>query len=78
MFDAFGQMWGTMIVNVMTALCTLTGIMGVCIKEKLAIIVVRNSADEWLSLSVNLCVCVCVHVCACVCVRSARVCMVAI
>ena len=42
-FDTFGQMWGTMILNCMTALCTLTGIVGVCINEKMAIGVVSGN-----------------------------------
>ena len=43
MIDVFGQMWGTMIVNGLTLICTLTGICGVCIVEKIAIAVVGHS-----------------------------------
>ena len=42
MIDVFGQMWGTMLINCMTALCTLTGVAGVCIRERLAIGVVSS------------------------------------
>ena len=40
--DVFGQMWGTMLINCMTALCTLTGVAGVCIRERPAIGVVGS------------------------------------
>ena len=36
-FDTMGQMWGTLLINCMTALCSLVGIAGVCIHEKIAI-----------------------------------------
>ena len=36
-FDTLGQMWGTLLINLMTALCSLVGIAGVCIHEKIAI-----------------------------------------
>ena len=36
-FDTLGQMWGTLLINCMTALCSLVGIAGVCIHEKIAI-----------------------------------------
>lgn len=39
-FDTLGQMWGTMAMNCMTLLCTMTGIVGVCIHEKIGIGVV--------------------------------------
>ena len=39
-FDVLGQMWATMLVNGMTLLCSLACIAGVCIKEKLALILV--------------------------------------
>lgn len=42
MIDVFGQMWGTMLINCMTALCTLTGVAGVCIRERPAIGVVGS------------------------------------
>ena len=42
-FDAFGQMWGTLIINCITALCSLVGIVGVCIPEKIAIGVVSRA-----------------------------------
>ena len=43
-FDVFGQMWGTMLLNTMSALCTVTGVLGVCISEKTAIGVVSSSS----------------------------------
>ena len=36
-FDTFGQMWGTLLINCMTGLCSLVGMAGVCIQEKIAI-----------------------------------------
>lgn len=39
-FDTLGQMWGTLIINGMTALCSLVGIIGACIPEKIALGVV--------------------------------------
>ncbi|XP_064382648.1 sodium/potassium-transporting ATPase subunit beta-1-interacting protein 3-like [Halichondria panicea] len=38
-FDVFGQMWGTMLVNGMNLICTITGLLGTCIKEKIAMAV---------------------------------------
>jgi len=52
--DVFGQMWGTMLINGMTALCILTGMAGVCIRERLAIGVVRmwsQSCSIWRTFS---------------------------
>lgn len=40
-FDTLGQMWGTLLVNGMTLVCSLICIAGVCIKEKLTLILVR-------------------------------------
>lgn len=48
--DVFGQMWGTMIVNGLTLICTLTGICGVCIVEKIAIAVYSG----WSVISIGL------------------------
>ena len=42
-FDVFGQMWGTMLVNGMNLICTMTGVLGTCIKEKIAMTVVSSS-----------------------------------
>ena len=42
MFDVFGMMWATMLLNIMTGLCTLTGMGGVCIKERIAMGIVRE------------------------------------
>ena len=36
-FDTLGQMWGTLLINCMTALCSLVGIAGACIHEKIAL-----------------------------------------
>lgn len=41
-FDTMGQMWGTLIINCATALCSLVGMAGVCIHEKIAIAVVGS------------------------------------
>lgn len=43
MFDTLGQMWGTLIINGMTALCSLVGIIGACIPEKIAVGMVSQS-----------------------------------
>ena len=48
-FDTFGQMWGPLLINCMTALCSLTGMVGVCIREKIAIgVVSQNTALSML------------------------------
>lgn len=39
-FDVFGQMWGAMMVNGMNFVCTLIGILGACVGERIAIGVV--------------------------------------
>lgn len=57
-FDTLGQMWGTMLINCMTALCTLTGIAGVCINEKIAIGVF--AVWNFISLGLNLLI-ICVY-----------------
>ena len=60
MFDVFGQMWGTMLINGMTVLCTITGMLGVCANEKAAIGVVGTLDScnlvylNLISISVNL------------------------
>ena len=41
-FDVFGQMWGAMLVNGMNLICTLIGILGACIGEKIGIGVVSH------------------------------------
>jgi len=48
--DVFGQMWGTMLINGMTALCILTGMAGVCIHERLAI----GVYSTWNVISIGL------------------------
>lgn len=46
MFDVFGQMWGTMLINGMSVLCTVVGILGVCVSEKAAIGLVGTSTVQ--------------------------------
>ena len=62
-FDTFGQMWGPLLINCMTALCSLTGMVGVCIREKIAIGVVSensalsivNRSTIWVVLALKTC-----------------------
>ena len=54
-FDTLGQMWGTLIINCATALCSLVGLAGVCIYEKIAISVVRSSSFFLLSSITLIC-----------------------
>ncbi|CAI8020716.1 Sodium/potassium-transporting ATPase subunit beta-1-interacting protein 3 [Geodia barretti] len=49
-FDTLGQMWGTLIINCATALCSLVGLAGVCIYEKIAISVFT----VWSLISIGL------------------------
>lgn len=49
-FDTLGQMWGTLIINCATALCSLTGIAGVWINEKIAI----GMYSVWNLISIGL------------------------
>ena len=39
-FDVFGQMWGTMLLNAMSTVSLLGGVLSVCAAEKLAIALV--------------------------------------
>ena len=41
-FDVLGQMWGALMINGMTALCTLVGMAAITIMEKAAIAVVSG------------------------------------
>lgn len=41
-FDVLGQMWLTMLVNGMNLICTMTGVLGTCVKEKIAMAVVND------------------------------------
>lgn len=41
-FDVLGQMWLTMLVNGMNLICTMTGMLGTCVKEKIAMAVVND------------------------------------
>ena len=40
MFDVFGQMWGTMLLNGLSTISLLAGLLAVCAAEKLAIALV--------------------------------------
>ena len=42
MFDVFGQMWGTMLLNGMSTISLLVGLLAVCAAEKIAIALVSN------------------------------------
>ena len=42
MFDVFGQMWSTMLLNGLSTVSLLGGLLGVCAAEKTAIAVVSN------------------------------------
>jgi hypothetical protein len=39
-FDVFGQMWGTMLLNGLSTISLLAGLLAVCAAEKLAIALV--------------------------------------
>ncbi len=52
-FDALGQMWGTLLVNSMSLFCILVGMVGVCIKEKVAIILVGQQKKNNTEIPFN-------------------------
>ena len=42
MFDVFGQMWGTMLLNGLSTISLLGGLLAVCAAEKVAIALVSS------------------------------------
>ncbi len=51
-FDVFGQMWGTMLLNGLSTISLLAGLLAVCAAEKLAIALVC-----WHSESITKFIC---------------------
>ena len=53
MFDILGQMWGTMLLNALSTVCLLVGVLAVCATEKMAIAVVSQDNYNRYATSIN-------------------------
>lgn len=49
-FDVFGQMWGTMLLNGMSTVSLVVGLLAVCAAEKVAIALVRCTQQTILGM----------------------------